>query len=101
MHPRREVKNILIRNVKNAQLRQREAGDRFRQLTSNVPHLVALPDAVNRVRLAGMEYRNALRDLRAALVQYQHLTTPRSHGPTQHNCLRRLIGRQVSHEVRS
>jgi phage-related tail fiber protein len=70
MRSREEIERILSSEIKAAGQRQRDAGSRLREVVSDIPSSIPAPDGSLRIRLAGVEYRAALEDLRRALARF-------------------------------
>jgi len=70
MNFRRGVDRSLIRDIKRAQRRKIEAGDRFRRLANGVHGSMPSHNLIAHVRDAGAEYRSALFHLRKTLIRY-------------------------------
>jgi phage-related tail fiber protein len=70
MRSRQEIERILATEIEEARLKQKEAGETFRQIAADIPSLLPAPDGALRIHQAGTEYRAALDNLRNALHRY-------------------------------
>lgn len=70
MRSRQEIEDILSAAIESARQRHKEAGNRFRRITSEIPALLPTPDGALRIAQAGAEYRAELEALKKALARF-------------------------------